>query len=146
MTKTLVNTETWQMKSKNGTPEKLCAIAQALEREIALYNQNARARKKRVAAALDELTKIVKKELRPFCNCQRITVITTAELDEFEAKMAIPCPVHGLSRLGILVTIGAYPNEHDPRDRRLDELVKQYQRSCIHLKKRGANEPRKTSL
>ena len=134
------------MKSTHGTLEKLCKIGDALEREIALYNQNARARKKRVAAALNELRKIVKKELRPFCNCQRITVITTAELDEFEAKMAIPCPVHGLSRLGILVTIAAYPSERDARDRRLEELVKQYQRRCIHLKKRGANEPRKTSL
>jgi hypothetical protein len=134
------------MKSKHGILEKLCTIARALEREIALYNQNTRARKKRVAAALNELTKIVKKELRPFCNCQQITVITTAELEEFEAKMAIPCPVHGLGRLGILVTIAAYPSERDSRDRRLEELVKQYQRRCIHLKKRGPNEPRKTSL
>jgi hypothetical protein len=128
------------MKSRDTTPEKLRAIIHALERETARCKQSARARKKRLELALHELTKIAKKELRPFCCCEQITVVTNYELDAFEAKMAIACPVHGLCRLGILVTIGAHPSERDPRDRRLEELVKEYQRRCIRLKRGGEDE------
>jgi hypothetical protein len=125
------------MKSRHSTLEKLCAIVHALEQQIALCKQNPRTRKKRVAATLYAIRKIVKNELGAFCNCQQITVVNNSELDAFEAKMAIPCPVHGASRLGILVTIGGYASDGDPRDQRLEELVKQYQRSCISQKRRS---------
>jgi|SRR5689334_3217282 hypothetical protein len=128
------------MKSKDVVAQKLCAIVNALEEEAFSSGQMARSRKKRVAAALRELMKIAKKELRPFCNCQQITVVNKAELDEFRAKMAISCPIHGQTRLGIIVTFGGYPSEGDPRDRQLEELVKDYRRRSFCIKKERHNE------
>jgi hypothetical protein len=123
------------MKSNDVTVKKLCSILDALEYEAISCKQNERGRKKRTAVIIHHLMKIVNKELRPFCNCQQITVVNKAEVDEFAAKMAIPCPIHGPMRLGIIVTVGGYPSEGDPRDRQLDELVKEYQRRSLTLRK-----------
>jgi hypothetical protein len=120
----------------SGIIEKLRALAQGLECGSISNDQNATTRKKRLAAVRDDIARIVEKELRPFCICQQITVANSCELADFEAKMGIPCPVHGPCRLGIIVRVGCYLNDGDPRDRRLHELVQEYRRRCGALRKR----------
>ena len=88
------------MKSRISTFENLRAIAEALEFEFDLYKQKATARKKRAVRVLDGLLKIVKRELKPFCNCRQITVVNKAELQQFAEEMAVSCPIHGPNRLG----------------------------------------------
>ena len=130
-----------QKIANNGSLQKLKAVAQALE--CASRNDDPATTKKRLAAMRDGIARIVKKELRPFCICEQITVVDKCKLANFEAKMAIPCPVHGPCRLGVIVAIRGYPDEGDPRDHRLHELVREYRRRCSALEKR--DEP-KTSL
>ena len=69
-----------------------------------------------------EITEIVRKEARAFCNCRQITVFAGHTPVEVEAELKITCPVHGLRILGVIVHLGTLPPDDD--DRRIDELIK----------------------
>jgi hypothetical protein len=45
--------------------------------------------------------------------------------------MRISCPIHGPCRLGIILPVMGYPSDGDPRNRRLAELLREYQRRCV---------------
>jgi hypothetical protein len=114
----------------NETVAKLRSLLQGLESESILVNRTPRDRKQRVLKIREEITLITRREARCVCNCQQITVAESWFWEEFEAKMSIPCPIHGPCRLGIIVSIMGYPSDGDPRDQRLAELMREYRRRC----------------
>lgn len=73
---------------------------------------------------------MVLKESREYCNCRSITTATSADWREFADEMNRLCPLHGLRRLGHIVCVSGYADEGDPDDRRLTDLLQEYNR-CI---------------
>ena len=96
-----------------------------------LVNRTPRNRKQRVLKIREEITRITWREARSVCNCQQITMAESWFWEKFEAKMSIPCPIHGPCRLGIIVSVMGYPSDGDPRDQRLAELLREYRRRCV---------------
>jgi len=122
--------ETKESNSESENVAKLRSLIQGLESESILANHSPRDRKGRLLRIREEIARIIQKESRSVCNCQQITVAYSRFWEEFAAKMNIPCPIHGPSRLGVIVSFMGYPNNR-PCDRRLAELVRQYQRRCV---------------
>jgi hypothetical protein len=120
-----------QIISENETVAKLRSLIQELESESILANHTPRNRKRRLLRIREEITRITRRESRSVCNCQKITVCESQLWEEFEAKMSIPCPIHGPCRLGIIVSIMGYPSNGDPGDQRLAELLREYRRRCV---------------
>jgi hypothetical protein len=117
--------------SESETVEKLRSLIQGLESESIFANHTPRDRKRRLLRIREEITGITRREARSVCNCQQITVAESSCWEEFEAKMSIPCPIHGPCRLGIIVSVMGYPSNGDPRDQRLAELLREYRRRCV---------------
>jgi hypothetical protein len=78
-----------------------------------------------------EIIQIARNEARCLCNCEQITVAESWFWEEFETKMNVSCPIHGPCRLGEIVVFTGYPSDGDPRDRRLAELLREYDRRCV---------------
>lgn len=114
--------------NRNRALEKLKMAVQVLS--CVCQEDNIAARKQRLRKVRDELSKIASKALQPYCNCQLTTLVTSSNIEEFSAKMAIPCPVHGPCRLGIIFAVGRHLSAGHPSDRRLHELVREYHLRC----------------
>jgi hypothetical protein len=63
------------------------------------------------------------------CNCEPyVTIAFSTQPEQFEAEMNLPCPAHGLRRLGMILPI-CFVDGHGRRDStsRLDELLAIYE-------------------
>jgi hypothetical protein len=124
--------KTKQSKHSEGeTVANLRSLIQGSGSKLIFVNRTARDRKKRLLKLQEEIAQIARRQSRSICNCQQYTVAKSWFWEEFEAKMNIPCPIHGPCRLGIIVSFTGYPSEGDPRDRRLVELLRAYRRRCL---------------
>ena len=85
----------------------------------------------RLARLRAEITEIAKKEARPFCNCNQITVAFGHEPEKFEAETKLVCPIHGRRNLGVIVPFMGLPYDDD--DLRLIELLDRYYRSSLEF-------------
>ena len=106
--------------------EQLRSLSQELKSGPTPQRDNSARRKRRLLKMDEEISSILQKELRPFCNCRQITVAVGWEWEEFAATMRTPCPVHGFRQLGGIYTVCGYPSEGDPGYRALLELVREY--------------------
>ena len=112
----------------------LCDLLRGLESKSPLELRNSTSRKQDVLAMRAEIARLVKKQAGRFCTCQAITVALDPE--EFQAKIDNPCPIHGRYRLGVIVTLTGYPCDgDDPRDRRIAELLREYELGCLNSRK-----------
>ena len=68
---------------------------------------------KRLAKVDRRLADIARREELANCNCRRITVAVAGRAEEFEAETNVPCPAHGLRRLGAIVCAVALESEND---------------------------------
>jgi hypothetical protein len=58
----------------------------------------------------------------PKCNCVDRTVVYTHAPEQFEADMNLPCPAHGIRRLGVIFAV-CYEGEDTSR---FDQLLAKY--------------------
>ena len=121
------------------TVEEFGSLLQALESEPISGSRNTANRKKRVLKVQEELRSIAGEQSRKFCNCQWVTIAESWHWEEFAAKMEIACPIHGPCRLGVLVKVGGYLSDGDPCDKKLAELVNEYNRRRLAYQKARAN-------
>ena len=122
--------KTKQSKHPEGeTVANLRSLIQGSGSKLIFVNRTARDRKKRLLELQEEIGQIARRLSRSICNCQQITVAESWFWEEFEAKMKIPCPIHGPCRLGIIVSFMGHSRK--ARDRRLIELLREYRRRCV---------------
>jgi hypothetical protein len=121
---------------KKETVAKWRSLIEGLESETIFKSQTSRDRKRRLLKIREEITQIARNQVRFLCNCQQITVAQSWYWQEFEAKMKISCPIHGPCRLGMIVPFMGYASDRDPRDRRLAELLREYDRRCVSYQNR----------
>ena len=111
------------------TIERLRALTQESESSLTLHNENtATSLRRRLLQIREEIASIVAKLGREFCNCRFSTEVSLERIEQFEAEMAIHCPIHGPRRLGTVVVIsvaGSHPNRS-----RLEQLIREYDRRC----------------
>lgn len=134
--------------SVNETVAKLHYLIRGQASESIPVNRTPRGRKQRLLKIREEITRITRKEARFVCNCQQITVAESWFWEEFEAKMSIPCPIHGPCRLGIVVPFMGFPSNGDPRNQRLAALLREYCRRCVTYRNQEFkhDEPSNASL
>ena len=78
-----------------------------------------------------EITEVARKEARPFCNCNQITIAFGHKPEEFEEELKLVCPIHGRRNLGVIVPLMGLP--FDDNDLRLIELLDRYSRSLLEF-------------
>lgn len=81
---------------------------------------------RRLAKAEQRAADIARRQQMANCACQGVTIATFPE--EFEKEMNLPCPSHGLRRLGKIIHI-CFHESDDPEDQeasRLTELITTY--------------------
>jgi hypothetical protein len=110
-------------------PAKLKSLFQRLESGSNSSLLTARNLEQRLVKMRAEITKVAKKEARPFCNCKQITVAYGYKPEEFEAEMKVVCPIHGRRNLGLIVPLLGLPYDDD--DFRLLEMLDRYARSLL---------------
>lgn len=103
--------------------QQLRTLIQEFESIPPVRNDNAATRKKIMLRMNEEISDIFHKVIRPYCNCRQITTIVSECSELFAAMMRIPCPVHGLRDLGIIVRAAG---DGDPSERALDDLLREY--------------------
>jgi arylsulfatase A-like enzyme len=114
----------FQSRNNSADAAKLAALIRELESATAITpNRKARNRHHELAAIREGLNKIVKKHAQQFCNCKQIAIADSAHWREFETEIKTPCAVHGQRRFQIIVTVMGYPEDRDPDDQRLAELL-----------------------
>jgi hypothetical protein len=112
-------------------PAKLRSLLNRLESQSSSRHLTARNREQRLVKMREEITKVAKKEARPFCNCKQITAAYGCKPEEFEAEMKLVCPIHGRRKLGVIVPFLGLPYDDD--DLRLLELLDRYARSLLEF-------------
>ena len=79
-----------------------------------------------------EITEVARKEARPFCNCNQITIAFGHKPSEFEAEMKLACPLHGRRNLGVIVPLMSLP--YEASDLCLIELMDLYVRTSLEFR------------
>lgn len=127
--------------SESETVANLRSLIQSLESNSIPENHNPRDHKQRFLKMREEISRIARKEARLFCNCEQITVAESWRWEEFAAKMNTSCPIHGPCRLGVVVSFMGDPRDDD--DRRLVELLRDYDRRCLttEIRRLSNDEP-----
>lgn len=108
------------------TIKKLRALTQESKSLSAFNNQKNATPRRRLLNLSEEIASVVMYLARDFCNCRFSTEVSVGKIEDFEAEMAIRCPIHGPCRLGTLVVVsvhGPHPNKS-----RLQQLIQEYDR------------------
>lgn len=75
------------------------------------------------------------------CNCKGVGFTIVGSPEVFEAEMNLPCPAHGLRRLGtIMQVVPANMDGTSVSDRRLDELLATYAARLAQADREQAND------
>ena len=109
-------------------PAKLRSLIKRLGSHPNSTHLTARNREQRLVKMRAEITEVARREARPFCNCNQITVAFGRKPEEFEAEMKLVCPIHRRRSLGVIVT---FPGLDD--NFRLLEMLDRYARSLLEL-------------
>jgi hypothetical protein len=132
------NSRVNQLSTAETAVRKLRALTQGLESVSPFDDQNAASRRRRLLRVREGIASITKKLARPFCNCRFSTEVDIEHTEEFEAKMNVPCPIHGPCRLGVLIIISVHGS--DSGKARLGQLIQEYARRCQLWKEGVRNE------
>ena len=125
------NTQSRSALTADEIRAKLQFLTKRLDSQSNSRPVTARNVEQRLARLRAEITEIAKKEARPFCNCNQITVAFGHEPEKFEAETKLVCPIHGRRNLGVIVPFMGLPYDDD--DLRLIELLDRYYRSSLEL-------------
>jgi len=113
-------------ETKNDVVEKLAGLMAALESRSRIRNRKPPNRYKDLASIRENLRRVVKREARPFCNCKQIVIADSAHWRDFETEIKTACPIHGQRHFPIVVTVMGYPEDRNPDDQMLAELLSQF--------------------
>jgi hypothetical protein len=114
------------------------SLRKGIEKEADCWPRNNRAYRKQLEKIRGEVKEIVLKETRSYCNCRTITPVCSADWREFLKDMNTPCAVHGVRRLGIIVSVTGYPEDADPADLDFKRVLGEYQRRMTALQNQEA--------
>lgn len=80
------------------------------------------------------------------CNCEHVgTLAITSQPEKFEAEMNLPCPAHGVRRLGrIMQLVFIDPGDTERPSTRLDELIATYEARLAEADREHAHAPHET--
>jgi hypothetical protein len=116
----------------------LRSLRESVETELDLEPRNTRGLTKQIKKIRSAVREVVRKATRAYCNCRETTAACSANWRAFLDEMNTPCQLHGVRRLGIIVSVTGYPEDGDPDDLHFKRVLGEYHRRIAALQSKEA--------